>query len=110
MGLAFSFCSSHRNCLVWSGRLLCGKDATLHTASTLGCASTPIRTLVLTDLAPDAADVVWYSMRTWIEGGFKDTCARRMAMASNQNERSRTGQSLVVGNRGGDFMGGERWR
>ena len=29
--------------------------------------------LVLTDLAPEAADVVWYSMRTWIEGGFKDT-------------------------------------
>ena len=29
--------------------------------------------LVLTDLAPDAANVVWYSMRTWIEGGFKDT-------------------------------------
>ena len=29
--------------------------------------------LVLTDLAPQAADVVWYSMRTWIEGGFKDT-------------------------------------
>src|SRR6266567_375868 len=23
--------------------------------------------------APEAADVVWYSMRTWIEGGFKDT-------------------------------------
>jgi hypothetical protein len=29
--------------------------------------------LVLTDLAPEAANVVWYSMRTWIEGGFKDT-------------------------------------
>ncbi len=29
--------------------------------------------LVLTDLAPEAADVVWYSMRSWIEGGFKDT-------------------------------------
>ncbi len=29
--------------------------------------------LVLTDLAPQAADVVWYSMRAWIEAGFKDT-------------------------------------
>jgi len=28
---------------------------------------------VLTDLAPEAANVVWYSMRTWIECGFKDT-------------------------------------
>ena len=29
--------------------------------------------LVLTDLAPEAADVVWESQRTWIEGSFKDT-------------------------------------
>lgn len=29
--------------------------------------------LVLTDLAADAANVVWYSMRSWIENGFKDT-------------------------------------
>lgn len=29
--------------------------------------------LILTDLAPESADVVWYGMRTWIEGGFKDT-------------------------------------
>ena len=28
---------------------------------------------MLTDLAPEAANVVWYSMRTWIECGFKDT-------------------------------------
>jgi hypothetical protein len=29
--------------------------------------------LVVTDLAPLAATVVWYGMRSWIEGGFKDT-------------------------------------
>jgi hypothetical protein len=29
--------------------------------------------LVLTDLAPQAANIVWYSMRNWIEAGFKDT-------------------------------------
>ena len=29
--------------------------------------------LVLTDLAPESADVVWYRMRSWIECGFKDT-------------------------------------
>ncbi|GAC1666147.1 MAG: hypothetical protein PVS3B3_37390 [Ktedonobacteraceae bacterium] len=29
--------------------------------------------LVVTDLAPDEATVVWYGMRSWIEGGFKDT-------------------------------------
>jgi hypothetical protein len=29
--------------------------------------------LVITDLAPEEATVVWYGMRSWIEGGFKDT-------------------------------------
>src|SRR5947209_891522 len=29
--------------------------------------------LVVTDLAPEQASVVWYGMRSWIEGGFKDT-------------------------------------
>src|SRR5712692_1317276 len=29
--------------------------------------------LVVTDLAPEAANIVWYSMRNWIEAGFKDT-------------------------------------
>jgi hypothetical protein len=28
--------------------------------------------VVLTDLAPEEADVCWYGMRTWIETGFKD--------------------------------------
>lgn len=27
---------------------------------------------VVTDLAPEAADIAWYSMRSWIESGFKD--------------------------------------
>jgi len=29
--------------------------------------------LVVTDLAPEQANVAWYGMRSWIEGGFKDT-------------------------------------
>jgi hypothetical protein len=29
--------------------------------------------LIVTDLPTNAANVVWYSMRTWIEAGFKDT-------------------------------------
>jgi hypothetical protein len=28
--------------------------------------------IIVTDLAPEAASVVWYGMRTWIEAGFKD--------------------------------------
>jgi hypothetical protein len=28
--------------------------------------------LIVTDLAPEAAEVAWYGMRSWIEGGFKD--------------------------------------
>jgi len=29
--------------------------------------------LIITDLSPEQADVVWYSMRAWIECGFKQT-------------------------------------
>lgn len=29
--------------------------------------------LVVTDLLPEQGQVVWYGMRSWIEGGFKDT-------------------------------------
>lgn len=29
--------------------------------------------LIVTDLAPEQANVAWYGMRTWIEAGFKDT-------------------------------------
>src|ERR671922_63644 len=29
--------------------------------------------LIVTDLAPEVADVAWYGMRTWIECGFKDS-------------------------------------
>lgn len=29
--------------------------------------------LVLTDLTPEKACVVWYSLRNWVEGGFKET-------------------------------------
>jgi hypothetical protein len=29
--------------------------------------------LVVTDLVPEQATVVWYGMRSWIEGGFKET-------------------------------------
>jgi hypothetical protein len=29
--------------------------------------------LIVTDLAPEQASVVWYGMRSWMEGGFKDT-------------------------------------
>jgi hypothetical protein len=29
--------------------------------------------LVVTDVAPEQATVVWYGMHSWIEGGFKDT-------------------------------------
>ena len=29
--------------------------------------------LIVTDLSPTQATAVWYGMRAWIEGGFKDT-------------------------------------
>jgi hypothetical protein len=59
--------------------------------------------LVVTDLPQAAANVLWYSMRIWIEG----YQARRLAVASNQDDRSATRQSAVVGDCGSDLMGGE---
>ena len=38
--------------------------------------------LVLTDLAPEVADVAWYGMRSWIECGFKQTKMRDPERAS----------------------------
>src|SRR5437763_11385837 len=36
--------------------------------------------LIVTDLAPAQATAVWYGMRSWIEGGFKDTKGRRQGL------------------------------
>ncbi len=66
--------------------------------------------LVLTDLAPEAADVVWYSMRSWIEGGGRRYETRRMAMAPDQDDGSRTGHTLMVSHRRGHLMGGKPGR
>ena len=58
----------------WSGRVICFKGCPL--PCTLLAAWAPSYTdpwLILTDLAPEQADVCWYSLRAWIECGFKDT-------------------------------------
>jgi len=61
--------------------------------------------LVLTDLAPEAANVVWYSMRTWIEGGGRRYQARRLAVAPNQDDRSGTSESALVSDCSGHLVG-----
>lgn len=63
--------------------------------------------LIVTDLAPAQATVVWYGMRSWIEGGFKDTRARRLGLASDQDGRSRASPTLVVSDCSGHVVGGE---
>jgi len=58
----------------WSGRVICFKSRPL--TCTLLAAWAAAYTdpwLILTDLAPEQADVCWYSLRAWIECGFKDT-------------------------------------
>jgi hypothetical protein len=59
----------------WCGEIDCfaTPQCRLH-CTLLACWSAPHADpwLVLTDLPPEAAEVVWYSMRTWVEGGFKD--------------------------------------
>ena len=58
----------------WAGRVICFKSRPL--ACTLLAAWAVSYTdpwLILTDLAPEQADVCWYSLRAWMKCGFKDT-------------------------------------
>ena len=60
----------------WSGVVDCFSEATCRLPCTLLARwDEPYAQawLIVTDLAPQAANIVWYSMRNWIEAGFKDT-------------------------------------
>lgn len=58
----------------WAGCVTCFKSHPLQ-CTLLAAWATPYTDpwLILTDLAPEQADVCWYSLRAWIECGFKDT-------------------------------------
>jgi len=60
----------------WAGTVECFVDKPKRLSCTLlACyeAGYADPWLIVTDLPTSAANVVWYSMRTWIEAGFKDT-------------------------------------
>ena len=60
----------------WAGAVECFVDKPKRLSCTLlACyeAGYADPWLIVTDLPASAANVVWYSMRTWIEAGFKDT-------------------------------------
>ena len=58
----------------WSGKVVCFKNRPLP-ATLLASWSEVYQEpwLILTDLSPDLAEAGWYSMRAWIECGFKHT-------------------------------------
>jgi hypothetical protein len=58
----------------WSGRVTCFKSNPL-VCTLLACWDDGHKDpwLIVTDLAPHQADVGWYSLRSWIECGFKQT-------------------------------------
>jgi hypothetical protein len=58
----------------WCGLVDCFVENTVH-ATLLACWQEGYADpwLILTDLPPHLANVAWYRMRSWIEGGFKDT-------------------------------------
>lgn len=59
----------------WCGEVMCFQEPKRRLACTLVACWEPghhERWLVLTDLLPEQAQVVWYSLRAWIECGFKD--------------------------------------
>ena len=96
----------------WGGRVTCfsGKE------SQLGCtllarwdAGYAAPWLIVTDLAPEVAEAAWYGMRSWIEGGVKDI--KRGGWQWHQTKMTDPARdALVVGDRGGDVVGGERRR
>jgi hypothetical protein len=58
----------------WCGQVICFKERSLNcTVLTCWQAGYADPWLIITDLTPEQADVCWYSLRTWIECGFKDT-------------------------------------
>ncbi len=58
----------------WCGQVICFKERSLNcTLLTCWQAGYTDPWLVITDLAPEQAHVCWYSLRSWIECGFKDT-------------------------------------
>jgi hypothetical protein len=62
---------------------------------------------ILTDLAPELANIAWYRLRAWVECGFKDAQTRRVGLASRENARSGAGGTTLVGHGCGDGLGGE---
>lgn len=58
----------------WCGAVICFKEHSL-ACTVLTCWQPGYADpwLIITDLTPEQADVCWYSLRTWIECGFKDT-------------------------------------
>jgi len=58
----------------WCGEVVCFKRQQL-ACTLLACWAEGHQDpwLMLTDLAPDQAQVAWYGLRTWIEAGFKHT-------------------------------------
>lgn len=62
----------------WCGEVVCFQEPKRRLACTLVACWEPghqDRWLVVTDLLPEQAQVTWYSLRAWIECGFKD-CKR----------------------------------
>lgn len=58
----------------WRGRVTCFKGQPLDcTLVARWDAPHKEAWLILTDLAPESAEACWYSLRAWIECGFKDT-------------------------------------
>ena len=58
----------------WCGRVICFKQHALD-CTLLACWQVGYTDawFILTNLTPEQADVCWYSLRTWVECGFKDT-------------------------------------
>jgi hypothetical protein len=94
----------------WCGAVVCFQEPKRRLACTLvACWETghQDRWLVLTDLPPQQAQVVWYSLRAWIEAGFKDGKRGGWQWHPGVNDRPRTSRTVVAGDGRGDPVGGQ---
>lgn len=57
----------------WSAKVECGQEERLCCTMLIGWEEGyDERWVIVTDLPPEESEIAWYSMRFWIEGGFKD--------------------------------------
>jgi hypothetical protein len=94
----------------WSGKVECGQE------ERLGCTMLihweegyDERWVIVTDLPSEESQAAWYSMRFWIEGGFKDQKRGGWGWHHTKMRESLASRATVVGDGGCHPVGDRGW-